>query len=156
MCGGQGTTLWSPLPSSGEFQGSHLLDCATNALLAEPSLGLNTFKECVYIWCVHVSKCGDMSMCTCGGPGWFGESSSGAHNLNHSGKSVEPELTDRVALASQDALFLSARITGELPWSPGVCVDAEDVTSGPHACTASALHTIPSPWSDSGTLMVKY
>lgn len=34
---------------------------------------------------------------------------------------LNPELTDTVALASQDALFLSARITGELPWSPGVC-----------------------------------
>lgn len=34
---------------------------------------------------------------------------------------LNPELTDTVALASQDALFLSARIAGELPWSPGVC-----------------------------------
>lgn len=34
---------------------------------------------------------------------------------------LNPELTDTVALASQDALFLSARITGKLPWSPGVC-----------------------------------
>lgn len=69
---------------------------------------------------------------------------------------LNPELTGTVVLASQDALFLSARITGELPWSPGVCVDAEDVNFGPHAYTASALHTIPSPWSDSGTLLVKY
>lgn len=56
---------------------------------------------------------------------------------------LNPELTDTVALASQDALFLRARITschGHL-----VSVDAEDVNPGPHACTASALHTIPSP-----------
>lgn len=67
-----------------------------------------------------------------------------------------PELTNTVALASQDTLFLSARITGELPWSPGVYVDAEDLHSGPHACTASALHTVLYLWPDSGTLMVKY